>query len=527
MKLAPVEQSDLHISEIGQAAYEVVWEPFDGSQAMALDSRADHTLYHGTRGPGKTTTQLMRFFKNVGKGYGAFWKGVIFDMEFDNLSGLVADSKKWFSKFNDGAQFLSSPTHYKWVWPTGEELLFRHVKRISDYEKFHGHEYPFIGWNELTKYPDSELYDKMMSVNRSSFDPLINTPKDPKTGKYLTPDGKPLPPLKMCVFSTTNPSGVGHTWVKRRFIDPAPTGNVLRTKVKIFNPKSEKEEVYTKTQVAIFGSYKENKRLPESYIAELESITDENQRRAWLEGDWDVTSGGAIDDIWETAVHRVPRFRIPESWYLDRTYDNGTRHPFSVGWWAEADGTEAEIVDQYGNSSYFCPAPGSLIQFFEYYGSEKIGTNKGIGLSSREIAQTIVDLEKSLVQAGWIAERPKPGAADNKIRETNPDADNMEKVMAKLGVRWLPSDKASGSRVVGLQLLRERLENAKTGEGPAIYFMQNCKASLQTLPVLPRDTKKPEDVDTNSEDHAYDMVRYRILQGGRKTASAFKMVLPT
>jgi hypothetical protein len=40
----------------------VVWEPIpDSSQALALDSRADHTLYTGSRGPGKTDTQLMRF----------------------------------------------------------------------------------------------------------------------------------------------------------------------------------------------------------------------------------------------------------------------------------------------------------------------------------------------------------------------------------------------------------------------------------------------------------------------------------
>lgn len=507
--------------------YETIWTPFPGSQSLAIDSRADHTLYHGTRGPGKTTTQLMRFLRNVGKGYGAFWRGIIFDLEFDNLGGLVADSQKWFSKLDDGCKFLASPTHYKWVWPTGEELLFRHVKRVSDYDKFHGHEYPFIGWNELTKHPNSELYDKMMSLNRTSFDPVVNTPRDEKTGKYLTHNGKPLPMLKMEVFSTTNPSGVGHSWVKRRFIDPAPPGSVVKTSISIFNPQTEQEEVYERKQVAIFGSYKENPRLPPSYIAELESITDENQRRAWLEGDWDVTSGGALDDLWDSSVHIVPRFVIPESWYVDRTYDNGTRHPFSVGWWAEADGTEAEIVDKHGNATYWAPAPGSLIQFFEYYGSDDIGSNKGIGLSSKAIAEKMVEIEMSLLASGWIHSKPKPGAADNKIRETNPDADNMEKIMAKEGIRWLQSDKASGSRVVGLQLLRERLENAKDKEGKAIYFMRNCRASIQTLPVLPRDTKKPEDVDTNSEDHAYDMVRYRILQGGRKTGSTFKVVMPS
>lgn len=509
---------------------EIVWTPFDGSQVLALDSRAGHTLYHGTRGPGKTLTQLMRFRRLVGLGYGKFWRGVILDMEFENLKGLAAESKKWFPLFEDGARFLESPSQFKWVWPTGEELLFRHAKKTSDYTKFHGQEYPFIGWNELTNQPNGDLYDLFMSTNRSSFDPVKHTPRCPKTGVYLTHDGNPLPPLRMDVFSTTNPSGVGHSWVKRRFIDPAPEGQVVRTKVNIYNPATKKDEVFTKTQIAIFGAYTENPMLPASYIAELESWKEENKRRAWLEGDWNVTSGGALDDLWTSDVHVIPRFVIPEGWYIDRTYDNGTRHPFSVGWWAEADGTEAEIVNPVtGESSIFCPDPGTLVQFYEFYGSnpKDIGSNIGIGMSSRDIADRIVSEESKLLKAGWIHSKPRAGAADNKIRETNPDADNMEQVMLKRGVSWLPSDKAKGSRKVGLQLLRERLENSIRGEGPGIYFMRNCQASILTLPGLPRDPKNLEDVDTRAEDHAYDMTRYRILQGGRKMAGPLKVLQPS
>src|SRR5687768_5238333 len=147
-------------TEIETPSFEVVWQPLPGtSQELAIDSRCHHTLYEGARGPGKTLTQLMRFRRRVGIGYGQYWRGVIFDREFDNLSGLVAESRKWFPKFLDDAVFLSSASAYKWVWPTGEELLFRHVKKIEDYDGFHGHEYPFIGWNELTRYANNELYE--------------------------------------------------------------------------------------------------------------------------------------------------------------------------------------------------------------------------------------------------------------------------------------------------------------------------------------------------------------------------------
>lgn len=505
---------------------EIVWRPLPGSQTIALDSRADHTLYEGARGPGKTVTQLMRFLRHVGKGYGQFWRGVIFDLEFDNLAGLVAESKKWFGKFGDGAKFLESASQYKWVWPTGEELLFRHVKKIADYEGFHGHEYPFIGWNELTKHKSGDLYDKFMSVNRSSFDPINNTPKNDK-GEYLTPNGLPLPPIPLEVFSTTNPSGPGHNWVKRRFINAAPRGTVVRTKIEIFNPQTQQNEIVVRSQVAIFGSYRENKYLPPGYIAELESIKDPNLRKAWLYGDWDVTAGGALDDVWDSRIHIVPRFVIPESWRIDRAFDWGSSHPFSVGWFAEANGEEAQII--VGDEVFsFCPQPGSLIQFFEWYGAEEIGTNKGLKLSAPDVAQGIIDREISLMANGWISSQPWPGPADNQIRDVREaDVETIESKMSKKGVRWLESDKSPGSRRNGLQLIRDRLEAAVKNEGPGLYFMANCVTSIEILPTLPRDKDKIDDVDTDAEDHCYDMVRYRVLKGSKRSASKIKVTMPS
>jgi hypothetical protein len=507
--------------------FDVVWQPLEGtSQELAIDSRCHHTLYEGARGPGKTLTQLMRFRRRVGIGYGQHWRGVVFDLEFDHLAGLVAESKKWFLKFDDGAKFLESPSQYKWVWPTGEELLLRHVKKPADYEGFHGHEYPFLGWNELTKHATPYLYDKFMSVNRSTFDPERDTPKD-KDGNYLTPDGKPLPPIPLEVFSTTNPNGPGHNWVKRRFIDAAPRGSVVRTAVTVFNPQTQKEEEVIKTQVAIFGSYRENRYLPPEYVAELNSITDENLRKAWLFGDWDIAAGDAFGDLWNSQIHVIPRFVIPENWAIDRSFDWGSSHPFSVGWWAEANGEEATII--VGNEAYkFCPPPGTLIQFFEYYGSAELGTNKGLKKSPSDVAQRIIEIETSLMLNGWIKKQPWPGPADNQIRDVREaDVDTIEKKMKNKGVHWEESDKSPGSRKNGMELFRERLEAALKNEGPAIYFMRNCRASIDLIPKLPRDPLKLDDVDTTAEDHAWDMTRYRVLKGNHKIARKIKVTLPS
>ena len=88
--------------------YNVVWEPLKGSQAKAMSCPCNHILYEGTRGPGKTDAQLMFFRQFVGVGYGAYWRGVIFDREYKNLDDLVAKSKKWFLQFGDGAQWKAA-----------------------------------------------------------------------------------------------------------------------------------------------------------------------------------------------------------------------------------------------------------------------------------------------------------------------------------------------------------------------------------------------------------------------------------
>lgn len=445
----------------------------------------------------------MRFRARVGLGYGRFWRGVIIDVEYKNLDDLISKSERWFNEFDDGAKFLRSRGDFRWIWPDGEELLFRAAKVPKDYWQFHGQEFPFIGWNELTKQPSPKLYDDVMSCNRTSFDPAINSP-----------DGKTLPPIPLEVFSTSNPYGPGHNWVKRRFIDAAPPGQVVRREVDVFNPKTQTREKVFKNQVRIFGSYKENRFLTPEYIATLESIKDENKRRAWLWGDWDIVAGGALDDVWSPRLI-VPRFKVPSSWRVDRSFDWGSTHPFSVGFWAESDGTEATLPD----GSTFCPPPGSLVRLAEWYGATEIGSNEGLKLSAKAVAKGIKEREADLLAAGWIKERPKPGPADNQIRDSvRSDIDTIEEEMAKEGVRWTKSNKSPGSRINGLELLRSRMEEAGKDhpEGPGIYFMENCRAAIATLPTLPRDDNKPDDVDTDAEDHIYDDVRYRVLNSKRE-----------
>lgn len=519
---------------------EIVWQPIPGtSQELALSSPCDVTLYTGSRGPGKSDTQLFSFRQHVGQGYGKFWRGVIFDRHYKNLDDLVAKSKRWFPLFEDGCSFKESKADYKWVWPTGEELMFRSAETIKDYLDYHGQEFPFIGWNELTNYQTLDLFDMMMSCNRSSYVPEVNgfiggighnggpvweEDEDAPVSPPVNPHTGELPdPIPLKVFATTNPFGAGHNAVKQRFIDVAEYGLPVATETKLYNPRTKQDEIVRRTQVAIFGSWRENIYLDPKYIAVIKNVKDPNLRKAWDEGDWDIVAGGPLDDVWAKHIHVVPRFAVPSSWYLDRSFDWGSTHPFSYGLWAECNGEAAILPD----GSSFCPPPGTLIQVSELYGTEALGTNKGLRWSSKTIARTILAHEGALRAGGWINGDVYPGPADNQIRSViETDTDTIEKSMADVGIEWTHSDKSPGSRVVGLELVRERLENSKRREGPGLLFMSNCIASFSTIPAVPRSEKNINDVDTTSEDHPYDMLRYRVLAGANRIATSLTASFP-
>jgi hypothetical protein len=505
----------------------IVWQPLPGSQRLALWCPAHIILYDGTRGPGKTDAQLMRFRRNVGRGYGRFWRGVIFDREYKNLDDLVAKSMRWFPEIaGPKPHFMSSKADYRWRWETGEELLFRVIKRPADYWGYHG----------------QEFFDMMMSCNRSSYRPqdyplTIDGDEYNRTGQILILNegdsrgvGHVLPELPLEVFATTNPYGPGHNWVKKRFINAAPAGRIVRKSVNVFNPRTQQRENVVKTQVRLFGSYRENIYLSPEYIAELEQMTDKNKRKAWLGGSWDIVAGGMFDDVWDSDFHVLVPFQLPPTWKIDRSFDWGSSKPFSVGWWAESDGSDVQMPDGTWRST----VRGDLFRVAEWYGTTG-KPNQGLRMLANDIAAGIVEREMAL---GWTSpdglnRRVQPGPADNSIWDIengNSIAADMQrpvKVRGKTfkGVNWTRSDKSPGSRKLGWERVRTYLNDGlpeyvvnKEGkkvrvprERPGLFVFNTCTHFIDLFPTLPRDEDDQDDVDTDSEDHIGDETRYKVL----------------
>lgn len=483
-----------------------------------MNCLVNQILLEGTRGGGKTDVQLMFFRRFVGKGYGAFWRGIIFDREYKNLDDMVSKSKRWFKQFGDGATFLKGLNDLKWVWPTGEELLFRQLKTEEDYWKYHGQEFPFIGHNELTKQPNSNLYDMMMSCNRCSFVPKLHSPKE------MLARGEMLPEIPLICLSTTNPFGVGHNWVKAKFIDVAQPGEVVRKTSNVFNPRTGMVEEITKTQVRIFSSFVDNMFLSPEYVAELMSITDANKREAWLKGSWDITSGGMFDDVWSSQFNIINKFAVPHSWTIFRSFDWGSSKPFSVGWWAVSDGSD--YMDTSGK--WHSSVKGDLIRIGEWYGWNGV-PNTGLRMLSSAIATGIIRKERALGLTG----RVQPGPADNSIWDET-DGRSIAREMAKpvvvdgkqcKGVTWARSNKNPGSRKNGWELMRIAISNAQPEileggyraprEEPGLFVVRDCAQFIRTVPTIPRDEKDLDDVDTDAEDHIADESRYMLLSVGQ------------
>jgi hypothetical protein len=476
------------------------WAVQPGSQEDFINCPIFELLYAGNRGGGKTACLLMDFAQHVDQGFGAAWKGILFRQSYPDLKDVVDKAKAIFPLIWPDSSF--NEQKMTWKWATGEQLVFAHMKHESDYNKYHGHAYPWIGWEELTTWADPTCYLRMFSCCRSS-------------SSAIDKRGCPMPRK---VRATTNPYGPGFNWVKERFRLPLPPGHVIGDV--ILDEKTGTE------RVCIYSDLAENKvmlKQDPDYVNRLKtSAKNAAELAAWLHGSWDITSGGMFDDIWMRVRERcvLQPFQVPESWRIDRSFDWGSSKPFSVGWWAESDGTDLRLPD----GRMMRTVKGDVFRIQEWYGWNG-EPNKGCKMLAKDIAKGIIEREMK-----WgIHGRVRRGIADAAIfdeQNGNSIARDMEAPVdidgtKHRGVYFDPADKRSGSRKQGWEQVRDMLASVlperpgQPRERPGLFVVSTCIHFLRTVPTLPRDDDDLDDVNTKAEDHVADEVRYRCRKETR------------
>jgi hypothetical protein len=302
-----------------------------------------------------------------------------------------------------------------------------------------------------------------------------------------------------CGFrATCNPGGPGHTWVKARYIDP---GAFQIIREQFVNPFTN--ETIELSRVFIPAKLSDNPLLLVNdplYVAKLQQAGSAQLVKAWLAGDWDIIEG-AFFDQWSPR-NVVKPFPIPADWIRIRSMDWGSAKPFSVGWWAVA-ADDCQIGE--GRTI----PRGALVRYREWYGSTG-KANEGLKLTAEQVGKGIKSREGSekitnaVLDPAAFAEDGGPSIAERMRREGV--------IFKRADNKRVPGNGAMG----GWDQMRQRINGLRDEEGrplgpPMLFVFDTCKDFIRTVPVLQHDPDRPEDLDTEGEDHVADEARYACM----------------
>lgn len=449
-----------------------------GPQSMLLECPVEDILFGGARGGGKTYGMLLDWLDHAIE-HGRYATGVFFRRVYKNLEEVIADAHRIFPGFG-GKWEASSGTYIFRSGPaSGARLKFRHLFDVTAAQDYQGHAYTWICAEELTQWPTPDAIDMVRATLRSGYG-------------------------VRCVFrATANPGGPGHNWVKARYISPAPLGFKVLT-----DPETGEQRVF------IPSLLEDNRILMESdptYEARLKRTGPPALVRAWRFGDWDIVAGGYFDDLWTPHIHILSPFALPAGWTRRRSFDWGSAKPASLGMWAISDGTQPVAP---GRVLPFFPR-GTFIRFGEWYAAERdesglVKPNVGLRLSNTAMGAAIAERSHGHNWSGDVAD---PSIF---TEQGGPSIYAQLRDGARQRAHMLNWEQADNDRVAGWQRVRDMLDAARLGERelPGLYVFDNCTEFVRTVPVLQADKKKPDDVDTDGEDHTGDETRYAVMSQG-------------
>lgn len=440
-------------------AINVVWAPQEGPQHALIDCPLPLVFFGGARGGGKTDGVLGKWALKE-QMYGANFNAIMFRRTTVSSEDAIERSKQIFNplgwKFNEST--------LTWRGPRGGRVSFRYLDKVKDADEWQGRNVTDVWIEEAGQYATPNAIDKLFGVMRSA-------------------GGTPVQ-----MVLTANPGGPGQTWLRERFqLYPFPK------RPKLITASINEGQIQAAVIPSRITDNKELLHADPGYIERLKMVGSAALVKAWLEGDWSAIEGAYFDG-WDESKHVIPWFKPPQDWLRFRSMDWGYAAPFSVGWWAV-------VSDTFTDGGLYLPR-GALVRYREWYGAS--GPNKGIRMPAEDIADGIKQREEG--------ENVTYGVIDP-AAHTSDGGPSIAERMFQRGVAFRKADNrrlGNGlGHIGGWDQMRSRL---KGEDGiPMLYIMDVCKDLIRTLPTIQHDPDKPEDLDTNAEDHAVDEARYGCM----------------
>jgi hypothetical protein len=282
---------------------ECVWRPQPGPQTALLQCPVDEIFFGGARGGGKSSGVLGHWVGHAGR-YGKAARGLLVRRRFNQLAEIQRQAEELFPKL--GAKLTKLGSGYSWSFPDGAVLRFAHLWDVAACEQFQGFSFNWLTFEEITNWPDHNALNRMRATLRSA-------------------EG-----VKSVLLATGNPGGPGHAVTKARWVDPAPRGFKVLT-----------DQETGLTRVFIPSRLEDNKALTDAdptYEQRLMAVGNPQLVKAWRYGEWDISLGGFLDDLWMPSKHVLKPFRFPSNWTFRRSFDWGSAKPYSLGMWAVSPG---------------------------------------------------------------------------------------------------------------------------------------------------------------------------------------------
>lgn len=420
-----------------EAKEEVIFKANEGPQEDFLAASETDVLYGGAAGGGKSYAMLVDPLRYAHR---SAHRGLIIRRSMPELRELIDKSRELYPKAFPGCKYKE--VEKLWNFPSGAKIEFGFLERDADVYRYQGQAYSWIGFDEITHLPTEFAWNYLASRLRTTDSEIV--------------------PYMRC---TANPGGVGATWVKKRYIDPAPAYESFTGQDGLsrkFIPARLQDNPF----LAHDGRYEKMlQALPPT------------QRQQLLDGNWDVSEGAAFTEF-VPQLHVITPFDIPISWERVKGIDYGYASESACVWGA---------VD---------PSDGTLIIYRELYQKGLLGTELADLITNMEMSDPF-SVQGVLDTACWS----RTGTTGPTIGET----------LQRAGHKLRRADK---NRIQGKIQIHEYLKVTQSGR-PRIQILNTCPNLIRELQSIPLDKRNPEDVDTHAPDHAYDALRYLIMSRPR------------